>query len=181
MIQTTNRLHSVEEYYFSENFVEMTVNFEGKPIINMGNRSWIWPRCIGNEAIQKSLTKKRHEYQSYQGFLNLERMADFYQKQFGVALDFNSEILPLMGSKENYAYSLAFLVMKFNSNPGYPTHASVTELVQAKAVYYNSNCCYSIGFRFCIRKTGFVKSEINGFRIRTCQLEPTEIWKYLKN
>jgi aspartate/methionine/tyrosine aminotransferase len=68
-------------------------------------------------------------------------MADFYQKQFGVALDFNSEVLPLMGSKEGIMHiSLAFLNEGDEvliPNPGYPTYASVTELVQAKAVYYN--------------------------------------------
>jgi LL-diaminopimelate aminotransferase len=50
-------------------------------------------------------------------------------------------MLPLMGSKEGIMHiSLAFLNEGDEvliPNPGYPTYASVTELVQAKAVYYD--------------------------------------------
>ena len=95
------------------------------------------------KPFKKSLfDEKAHEYQSYQGLPELRKgMADFYKKQFGVALDFNSEMFPLMGSKEGIMHiSLAFLNEGDEvliPNPGYPTYASVTELVQAKAVYYN--------------------------------------------
>ena len=52
-----------------------------------------------------------------------------------------SEILPLMGSKEGIMHiSMAFL-NKLDEvlipNPGYPTYAAVTELVQAKPVFYD--------------------------------------------
>ncbi len=43
---------------------------------------------------------KAHEYQSYQGLPELRNgFADFYSKHFNVSLDYNLEILPLMGSK----------------------------------------------------------------------------------
>jgi aspartate/methionine/tyrosine aminotransferase len=95
------------------------------------------------EAIQKSLfDDKAHEYQSYQGLPELRKgFADFYLNNFGVSLDWNLEFLPLMGSKEGIMHiSLAFLNEGDEvliPNPGYPTYASVTELVQAKAVYYD--------------------------------------------
>ncbi len=95
------------------------------------------------DAMSKSMfDDKAHEYQSYQGLPELRKgIADFYAKQFGVELDFNTEILPLMGSKEGIMHiSLAFLNEGDEvliPNPGYPTYASVTELVQAKAVNYD--------------------------------------------
>ena len=145
MIQTAKRLNSVQEYYFSKKLREVRqLISEGKPIINMGIGSPdLAPDESVIEAIQKAMfDDKAHEYQSYQGLPELRKgIADFYKNQFGVALDFNSEILPLMGSKEGIMHiSLAFLNEGDEvliPNPGYPTYASVTELVQAKAVYYD--------------------------------------------
>lgn len=145
MIQTAKRLNTVEEYYFSRKLREVRQMIsEGKPVINMGIGSPDLapdPSVIG--AIQKAMfDDKAHEYQNYQGLPELRKeMTHFYQKQFGVSLDFNSEVLPLMGSKEGIMHiSLAFLNVGDEvliPNPGYPTYASVTELVQAKAVYYD--------------------------------------------
>ena len=145
MIQTAKRLNSVQEYYFSRKLREVRqLIAEGKPVINMGIGSPdLAPDNSVIEAMQKAMfDDKAHEYQSYQGLPELRKgIADFYQKQFNVDLDFNTEILPLMGSKEGIMHiSLAFLNEGDEvliPNPGYPTYASVTELVQAKAVYYD--------------------------------------------
>jgi aspartate/methionine/tyrosine aminotransferase len=145
MIQTARRLQSVQEYYFSRKLREVRqLIAEGKPVINMGIGSPdLTPDLKVIEAIQKAMfDDKAHEYQSYQGLPELRKgMADFYKNHFNVDLDFNTEILPLMGSKEGIMHiSLAFLNEGDEvliPNPGYPTYASVTELVQAKAVYYD--------------------------------------------
>jgi aspartate/methionine/tyrosine aminotransferase len=117
---------------------------DGKPIINMGIGSPdLAPHSSVIEAIQNAMfDDKAHEYQSYQGLPELRQgFATFYKNQFDVDLDFNLEMLPLMGSKEGIMHiSLAFLNEGDEvliPNPGYPTYASVTELVQAKAVYYD--------------------------------------------
>jgi len=145
MIATAKRLNTVEEYYFSRKLREVRQMIsEGKPVINMGIGSPdLAPDATVIEAIRKAMfDEKAHEYQSYQGLPELRKgMADFYQEHFGVALDSNTEILPLMGSKEGIMHiSLAFLNEGDEvliPNPGYPTYASVTELVQAKPVYYD--------------------------------------------
>lgn len=145
MITTANRLHTVEEYYFSKKLREVNkLLSEGKPIINMGIGSPdLAPDTTVIEAIQNAMfDAKAHEYQSYQGLPDLRKgMAGFYQEHFGVALDFTSEILPLMGSKEGIMHiAMAFLNEGDEvliPDPGYPTYASVTNLVQAKAVYYD--------------------------------------------
>ncbi len=145
MITTAQRLRTVEEYYFSKKLREVNqLLSEGKPIINMGIGSPdLVPDSSVIEAIQKAMFEpKAHQYQSYQGLPQLrEGFADFYQDHFGVSLDANSEILPLMGSKEGILHiSLAFLNEGDEvliPNPGYPTYASVTNLVQAKPIFYD--------------------------------------------
>jgi aspartate/methionine/tyrosine aminotransferase len=80
-------------------------------------------------------TPTAHKYQSYQGIPALrEAIADFYQKQYGVTLNPENEILPLLGSKEGIMHiSMAFLNpgdQVLVPNPGYPTYTSVTRLVE---------------------------------------------------
>ncbi len=145
MITTAKRLETVQEYYFSRKLKEVKqLLSEGKPIINMGIGSPdLAPHLSVIEANKNAMfDEKAHEYQSYQGLPELRvAIADFYETNFKVNLNSNSEILPLMGSKEGIMHiSLAFLNEGDDvliPNPGYPTYASVTELVQAKAVYYD--------------------------------------------
>ncbi|MBN8640322.1 MAG: aminotransferase class I/II-fold pyridoxal phosphate-dependent enzyme [Flavobacteriales bacterium] len=145
MITTAQRLQTLQEYYFSRKLREVNqLISEGKPVINMGIGSPdAAPHPTVITAIQSSLfDAKAHEYQSYQGLPEMRKgFADFYKNQFNVNLDFNSEILPLMGSKEGIMHiSLAFLNEGDEvliPNPGYLTYASVTELVQAQPVYYD--------------------------------------------
>lgn len=145
MISTAKRLETVQEYYFSRKLREVRqLILDGKPIISMGIGSPdLAPHISVIEAMQQAMfDDKAHEYQSYQGLPELRQgFADFYKTHFNVDLDFNSEVLPLMGSKEGIMHiSLAFLnegEEVLIPNPGYPTYASVTELVQAKALYYD--------------------------------------------
>lgn len=145
MITTAKRLDTVEEYYFSSKLREVRqLQSEGKSIINMGIGSPdLSPSKAVVEAVAAAIQDENgHGYQSYQGLPELRKgMADFYQNQFGVELNPNNEILPLMGSKEGIMHiSLAFLNEGDHvliPNPGYPTYTSVTNLVGAVPVYYD--------------------------------------------
>lgn len=140
-----NRLNTVEEYYFSRKLREVRQMIsEGKPVINMGIGSPdLAPPKTAIEAMKNAMDDdKAHEYQSYQGLPELRKgIANFYKTQFDVSLDINSEILPLMGSKEGIMHiSLAFLNEGDEvliPNPGYPTYSSVTNLVGAKSIFYD--------------------------------------------
>ena len=145
MTTTAQRLESVQEYYFSRKLREVAALVKaGHPVINMGIGS---PELAPPPEVVNTLTKslahpRAHMYQSYQGLPELrEAMASFYQKNYGVALDPQSEVLPLMGSKEGIMHiSMAFLNRGDKAlipNPGYPTYASVTQLVEAEPVYYD--------------------------------------------
>lgn len=140
-----NRLTTVEEYYFSTKLRQVRQMIsEGKLVLNMGIGSPdLAPPTRAIEAMVQALgDEKAHEYQSYQGLPELRKgIADFYKSQFDVALDVNSEILPLMGSKEGIMHiSLAFLNEGDEvliPDPGYPTYASVTNLVGAQPIFYD--------------------------------------------
>jgi LL-diaminopimelate aminotransferase len=145
MIIKADRLNTVEEYYFSTKLKEVnSLIKKGKPIINLGIGSPdLTPPQDALEALKVSLThQSANNYQNYNGLEDLRvSISKFYNKHYNVDLDFTSETLPLMGSKEGIMHiSLAFLNVGDSvliPNPGYPTYASVTNLVQAKAIYYD--------------------------------------------
>jgi len=145
MIQSAKRLDTVQEYYFSKKLREVReLLAAGKPIINMGIGSPdLQPPITVLEAIQNSLQDATaHKYQSYQGLPALRNaISDFYFDKFGVVSNSETEILPLMGSKEGIMHiSMAFLNegdQALIPNPGYPTYTSVTKLVGAEPLFYN--------------------------------------------
>ena len=145
MITTANRLASVKEYYFSRKLREVAQMVQkGYPVINMGIGS---PDLAPHPEVIKALSNamehpRAHMYQSYQGLPELRSaIAAFYHKHYQVTLDPNAEVLPLMGSKEGIMHiSMAFLNkgdQVLFPNPGYPTYAAVTKLVEAEPVLYN--------------------------------------------
>jgi aspartate/methionine/tyrosine aminotransferase len=143
-MRPANRLNSVQEYYFSRKLREVRGRIsKGHDIINMGIGSPdLPPPPTALAALADSLSQPTaHKYQSYQGTPALRQtIATYYQDAFGVALNPDNEVLPLMGSKEGIMHiSMAFLNEGDGvliPNPGYPTYASVTELVGARAVPY---------------------------------------------
>ncbi len=145
MIKTANRLHTVEEYYFSRKLREVrALAAQGRPIINMGIGSPdLQPSGEVLAELQQSVTLAgAHQYQSYQGLPELrEAISNFYTEKFEVNLDPENEILPLMGSKEGIMHiSMAFLNEGDEvliPDPGYPTYMAVTRLVGAVPRLYS--------------------------------------------
>ena len=145
MIEIAHKLKHVEEYYFSKKLKEVRqLIADGKPIINLGIGS---PDLPPNPLVVQSLLyamneDNAHQYQSYVGLPKLrEALSAFYSKYFKVQLNPETEVLPLMGSKEGVMHiSMAFLNKGDDvliPNPGYPTYESVTKLVGANPKLYN--------------------------------------------
>ena len=140
-----NRLQTVEEYYFSHKLREVRgLIAQGRPIINMGIGSPdLHPHDSIISAIQTAVTEpSAHQYQSYQGLPDLRLgIKKFYETHYNVSLNHDTEILPLMGSKEGIMHiSMAFLNagdQVLIPNPGYPTYTSVTNLLECKPIYYD--------------------------------------------
>jgi len=142
---TADRLLTVEEYYFSRKLREVNaLKLVGVPIINLGIGSPdLAPPNGVITAIKKSMSDaSAHKYQSYQGLLELRSaIADFYKGNYDILINPESQVLPLIGSKEGIMHiSMAYLNLGdavLIPNPGYPTYTSVTKLVGATPIFYD--------------------------------------------
>jgi aspartate/methionine/tyrosine aminotransferase len=108
----------------------------GADIINLGIGSPDQPPSNNtvNRLIEEVRKPNVHGYQSYNGSPLLRRaFSDWYLKYFKVKLDPDNEILPLIGSKEGIMHISMAYVNPHDEvlipDPGYPTYASVTNLV----------------------------------------------------
>jgi aspartate/methionine/tyrosine aminotransferase len=143
-VKPAKRTESVKEYYFSQKLRQIDqMRKAGADVISLGIGSPDQPpsentiSALSSEAVRPT----SHGYQSYNGIPALRKaFADWYRKYFNVELDPDSEILPLMGSKEGIMHiSMAFVNPGDEvlvPDPGYPTYSSVTNLVSGKVRYY---------------------------------------------
>ena len=145
MIKIADRLQEVEEYYFSKKLEEIRkLKAEGKEVLNLGIGSPDLPpeKGVVKELMRSAGNENHHAYQSYRSSAELrESMSRFYFDTFGVQLNPQEEILPLLGSKEGVMYiSMAFLNpgdIVLVPNPGYPAYASIARLLGAEPVAYD--------------------------------------------
>ena len=116
-VKPAERTNAVKEYYFSQKLRQIEqMRRNGADVINLGIGSPDQPpsentiRRLAEEAAKPNA----HGYQSYNGIPDLRKaFAGWYKKYFRVELDPDSEILPLIGSKEGIMHiSMAFV------NPG---------------------------------------------------------------
>jgi LL-diaminopimelate aminotransferase len=144
MIKTANRIANVEEYYFSRKLAEVRgLDTPAHPVINLGIGSPdLAPAASAIEALNVTAQKANsHGYQNYKGIPALrEGVKAFYKNTYGVSLNAENEILPLMGSKEGIMHIAMAFVNEGEEvlipDPGYPTYASVAKLVGAKVRTY---------------------------------------------
>ena len=144
MIKPAQRLNDIKEYYFSTKLREISeLNRRGKNIINMGigNPDLSPPENVSNALEKATKDSGSHKYQPYKGINQLRMsISDFYRKNYNVSLDYENNILPLIGSKEGIMHiSLAFLNKGDKvliPNPGYPSYKSITKLVGAEPLFY---------------------------------------------
>lgn len=150
IIKAAKRTESVSEYYFSRKLREIAemnvrrVASGEEPVINLGIGSPDgMPPVEAVEALcEGAVQPGNHAYQSYVGLPELRQaFADWYSRWYGVELDPNTEIQPLVGSKEAILLiSLAFLDKGDKvlvPDPGYPTYTSASRLVEAEIVPYD--------------------------------------------
>lgn len=129
-IQPAERLSLVQEYYFSRKLKEVArLNAEGKDIISLAIGSPDMPpsRQTIDKLCEIAAQPSAHGYQPTMGTLELrEAMAGFYKRTYNVSLNPNTEILPLIGSKEGILHTTLTLVNPGDEvlvpNPGYPTY-----------------------------------------------------------
>lgn len=143
-ITTAKRLAGIGEYYFSQKLREIDqLNKSGKNIINLGIGSPDLPPhpSIIQVLEEESRKPNVHAYQSYKGSPILRNaIAQWYATWYGVSLDADSEVLPLIGSKEGIMHICMTYLQEGDEvlipNPGYPTYTSAVKLAGGTPVYY---------------------------------------------
>lgn len=143
-VATSKRLEGIGEYYFSQKLREIEqLNKQGKNIINLGIGSPDLPPHpdVINVLEQEAEKPNTHAYQSYKGSPVLRKaIADWYATWYGVALDPETEVLPLIGSKEGIMHICMTYLNEGDEalipNPGYPTYSSAVKLAGGKPVPY---------------------------------------------
>lgn len=144
-IKPAERLSAVTEYYFSRKLKEVArLNAEGKDIISLAIGSPDMPpsKATIDKLCETARQDGAHGYQPTMGIPELRQaMSDFYKRWYGVSLDPQTEIQPLIGSKEGILHvTLAFVnpgEKVLVPNPGYPTYTSLSKILGAEIVNYN--------------------------------------------
>lgn len=143
-VNTAKRLEGIGEYYFSQKLREIDeLNKQGKNIINLGIGSPdLPPHPDVIKTLQEEAAKPNtHAYQNYKGSPVLRKaIADWYAQWYQVALNPDTEILPLIGSKEGIMHICMTYLNEGDEalipNPGYPTYSSAVKLAGGKPVAY---------------------------------------------
>lgn len=144
-MEVSKRLEGIGEYYFSRKLREIEgLNKEGKNIINLGIGSPdLPPHPDVLKVLQEESGKSHvHAYQSYRGSPILRKsIRDWYLNWYSVNLDFDTEVLPLMGSKEGIMHIAMTYLNPGDEvlvpNPGYPTYRAASKLAGATIVEYS--------------------------------------------
>jgi LL-diaminopimelate aminotransferase len=144
IIPLAHRANQTQEYYFSVKLAEVRqLQAAGHDIINLGiGNPDMMPSASTLETLNRSAQQPTsHGYQPYKGTPPLRQaIAQFYSHTYGVTLDPDTEILPLIGSKEGITHlSLTFL----NEGDGvlvpelgYPAYRAVSQMVGANVLEY---------------------------------------------
>lgn len=147
-IERSHRLDGIGEYYFSKKLREIaeTEAATGRQIIKLAMGSPDLPpaKAVIERLAVEAERPDVHKYMSYQGEPILRKaFADWYKKWYNVEFDFNSEVLPLIGSKEGIMHiSMTFLSQGDKvlvPDPGYPTYSAAVRLAGGEMVTYALN------------------------------------------
>jgi len=145
IVEEAKRLNNIQEYYFSHKLRQIAeMSRRGDKVINLGIGS---PDLDPDMKVILALNHCAletgiHGYQPYKGVPELRKaIVDWTSDLYDIQLDAEKEILPLTGSKEGIMHiSLAFVNegdIVLVPNPGYPTYASVSNIVGAKIITYD--------------------------------------------
>ena len=128
-------------------FVEITKKIaakraKGEEVISfaIGDPDIPTPPHIIDRLVQAARDPVNHRYPESEGLPELHKaIAEWYQKRFGVTLDPDKEVLPLLGAKEGIAHiALCFIDpgdIALVPDPAYPVYAIGTLLAGGESYY----------------------------------------------
>ena len=131
MTQDFYRIKRLPPYVFAEvNAMKADARAAGEDIIDfgMGNPDSATPAHVVDKLVEAVNDPRTHRYSNSRGIPGLRRaIANYYDRRFGVGLDFETEAIVTLGSKEGFA-NLAMAISAPGDvvvvpNPSYPIHA----------------------------------------------------------
>jgi LL-diaminopimelate aminotransferase len=129
-IEKSDRLNSLPPYLFKEiDRQKEEVRKQGVDIIDLGvgDPDMPTPPHIIEALNKAAIDPANHRYPSYSGMGDFnEAVARWYKRRFNVDLDYENEVVTLIGSKEGIAHiPLAFIntgELALVTSPGYPVY-----------------------------------------------------------
>lgn len=144
-IRPARRVEEIKEYWFAGKMREVArMNAEGLDVVSLGVGGP--DRMPASEVVDTLCESARkegnHTYQIAAGLPELRQaMSRWYKRHYGVEVNPDSEVLPLIGSKEGVLHiSLAFVNpgdKVLVPNPGYMTYSGVSRMLGAQIVNYD--------------------------------------------
>ncbi len=138
------RIKDLPPYLFAEiDKIKQSALDRGVDIIDLGvgDPDLPPPKAVIDRLIEATGEKGSHNYPSYSGLPGLRlAFAKWFEGRFGLSLDPNSEVLPLIGSKEGIGH-IYFGYMDPGDevlipDPGYPVYAAGAILAGAVPRYF---------------------------------------------
>ena len=141
------KLDRLPPYVFAEvNRIKDDARSKGKDIIDfgMGNPDSPTPKHIVDKLIEAVQDPKSHRYSSSKGISGLRKaQANYYKRRFNVKLNYETEVVATLGSKEGLANMAQVLSVPSDTflvpNPAYPIHAFGFIISGANLIHYRIN------------------------------------------
>ena len=142
-MKMSRRVEHLPPYLFveiSKKIAEKKAKGEDVVSFAVGDPDIPTPPHIIERLCQAAKDPANHRYPETEGLPELRQaIAGWYQKRFGVSLDADQEVLPLIGSKEGIAH-IAFCLIDYRDialvpDPAYPVYSASTMLAGGNPYY----------------------------------------------
>lgn len=142
-MRLSKRVEGLPPYLFREITRKITEKrAKGEEVISfaIGDPDCPTPTHIINSLCQAAQNPANHQYPESDGLPELRRaIAGWYEKRFGVSLDADKEVLPLVGAKEGVVHAALCFIdpgdIALVPDPGYPPYAMGTILADGRPYY----------------------------------------------
>ena len=142
-MKVAKRIENLPPYLFVEITKKIAAKkAKGEDVISfaIGDPDIPTPSHIIDKLIQATRDPANHRYPESEGLPELHlAIAEWYQKRFGVSLDPDKEVLPLIGAKEGIAHiALCFIDpgdIALVPDPAYPVYSIGTMLAGGESYY----------------------------------------------
>lgn len=124
------RINALPPYAFAQiDALKMQLRRAGEDVVDLGfgNPDLPSPKVAVDKIIEAVQNPRNHRYSLSRGLPKLRlAIADLYEREFGVTLDFETEVCATIGAKEGFSHLMLTLVGPGDTalvpSPSYPIH-----------------------------------------------------------